>query len=344
MPGLVTKEMDTYKGNIPPPPIELYHGAQAQVTDMIDEKSINFVKISYKKNLKRTKGQLVSAGKLIQELFRCLQKSSDTLMLAPIGDRGNYIDQPVHVPLINAVELRQYFSYTLEREEVRGGFVVRSEKSLWHLKQNPIVRQYLLENDVWLSGTRWLTEKRKETFFISGVYQTLVNKEDLMTAIRDNMEGDAHFSAYPGRRNVGDREGKTTVRAPIVDLLLEDYEQGVSKLQEAFANARRNKGIRLKNMQLVPLRPSMTVPRELIRERAREQNKLNMRLEHKVVRGITNLDRRLKKKRSKETVTLRGYFEEQKYISVKNGGKIRIFQRTERTTFDRILMIFEKKR
>ena len=200
-------------------------------------------------------------------------------MLAPIGNRGNYIDQPVHVPLTNAVELRQYFSYTLEREEVRGVFVVRSEKSLWHLKQNPIVRQYLLENDVWLSGTRWLTEKRKETFFISGVHQTLANKEDLMTAIRDNMEGDAHFSVYPGRRNVGDREGKTTVRAPIVDLLLEDYEQGVSKLQEAFANARRNKDIRLKNMLLVPLRPSMTVSRELIREGAREQNKLNMKLE-----------------------------------------------------------------
>ena len=274
MPGDVTKEKDTYKGNVPPPPIELYHGAQAQVTDMINGKSINFIKISYKKNLKRMKGQLVSAGKLIQDLLGCLQKSSDTLMLAPIGNRGNYIDQPVHVPLTNAVELRQYFSYTLEREEVRGVFVVRSEKSLWHLKQNPIVRQYLLENDVWLSGTRWLTEKRKETFFISGVHQTLANKEDLMTAIRDNMEGDAHFSVYPGRRNVGDREGKTTVRAPIVDLLLEDYEQGVSKLQGAFANARRNKDIRLKNMHLVPLRPSMTVSRELIREG--QENKINL--------------------------------------------------------------------
>ena len=55
-------------------------------------------------------------------------------------------------------------------------FVIRSEKLLWHLKQNTIVRQYLLENDVWLSSRRWLTEKSKETFFIAGVHQTLVNK------------------------------------------------------------------------------------------------------------------------------------------------------------------------
>ena len=94
----------------------------------------------YKKNLKKSKGQLVSAGKLIQELFGCLQKSSDTLMLTPISSKGKFIDHPIHVPLTNAVELRKYFSYTLEREEVRGVFVIRN------LKHNPIVRQYILKN------------------------------------------------------------------------------------------------------------------------------------------------------------------------------------------------------
>ena len=111
-----------------------------------------------------------------------------------------------------------------------------------------------------------MADRKKEgDVFIAGVHQTLVNKEDLMEAIKDNMEGEAQFSVYPGRRNVEDRAGKTTVRAPIVDLLLKDCKQGVSKLQGAFANARRNKDIRLKNMQLVPLRPLMTIPRELIR-------------------------------------------------------------------------------
>ena len=146
-----------------------------------------------------------------------------------------------------------------------------------------------------------------------------------MNAIKDNMEGDAQFSVYPGRRNIGDRSGKTTVRAPIVDLLLEDYEQGVSKLHGAFANARRNKEIRLKSIQLVPLRPSMTVPREVIRQGAKEQNKLNMRLKHRVVRGITNLDVKLKKKRTEETMTLSDYFEEQKYTLEGDGETKRIF-------------------
>ena len=129
-----------------------------------------------------------------------------------------------------------------------------------------------------------MADRKKEgDVFIAGVHQTLVNKEDLMEAIKDNMEGEAQFSVYPGRRNVGDRGGKTTVRAPIVDLLLEEYEQGVSKLQGAFAKARRNNDIRLKGMMLVPLRPSMTIPREVIRQGAKDQNKLNMRLEHRVV-------------------------------------------------------------
>ena len=83
-------------------------------------------------------------------------------------------------------------------------------------------------------------------------------------------------------------------------------------MQVAVANTRRNKDIRLKNMHLVPLRPSMTIPLELIHQGAKEQNKLNVRLEHRVVRGIPNLDVKLKKKRTKETMTFREYFEDQK--------------------------------
>ena len=85
------------------------------------------------------------------------------------------------------------------------------------------------------------------------------------TSTTENMTEEVHFSVYPGRRNVGDRSGKTTLRAPIIDLLLENYEKGVSNIQSAFDNARKNKDVRLKNMQLVPLRPSLTISTEIIR-------------------------------------------------------------------------------
>ena len=65
-----------------------------------------------------------------------------------------------------------------------------------------------------------------------------MNKDNLMIAIKDNMTEEDKFSVYLGRRNVGDRAGKTTFRAPIVDLLLDDYEKGVSNIQSAFATAR----------------------------------------------------------------------------------------------------------
>ena len=168
-----------------------------------------------------------------------------------------------------------------------------------------------------------------------------MNKDALMRAIKDNMNDEGQFSVYPGRRNVGDRSGKTTFRAPIVDLLLKDYKKGMSNIQSDFENARQRNDVRLKHMQLVPLRPSMTIPTEIIRTGSKEQNKFNMRLEHRVVKGITNLDIKLKKKRGGEEQNLRDFFDDQKYVTKERETK-QIFYRTERTTFDRIFMIFEK--
>lgn len=98
------------------------------------------------------------------------------------------------------------------------------------MKKNLVVSHYLRNNGVWISGTKWLTEKRKETFFISGAHQTLVNKEDLISTNKDNIECENQFSVYPVRRNVGDITGKKTFRAPIIELLLEEYEKGVSNI------------------------------------------------------------------------------------------------------------------
>ena len=61
-------------------------------------------------------------------------------------------------------------------------------------------------------------------------------------------------------------------------------------------------------MKLIPLRPSLTVSTEVIRNQAQEQNKLNTKLEHRVVRGITNLDIKLAKKRGEKTKTFQDFF------------------------------------
>ena len=158
----------------------------------------------------------------------------------------------------------------------------------------------------------------------------MVNKEDLMKAIKDNMTDEGDFSVFPGRRNVGDRSGKTTFRASIVDLLLERYDKGVSNIQLAFENARQKRDVRLKNMQLVPLRPSMTISTEIIRTGAKEQNKLNMRLEHRVVRGITNLDIKVTRKRDGAEQTLRQYFDDQKYMTAERETKKVFTEQKER--------------
>ena len=45
-----------YKGNVPPPPVEVYHSAQAQVIETVNGKSIICIKFLYKKHLKKSKG------------------------------------------------------------------------------------------------------------------------------------------------------------------------------------------------------------------------------------------------------------------------------------------------
>ena len=53
MPGSNKAAAKEYTGNVPPPPVKLYHRAQAQVMEIIDGKIISYIKISYKKNLKK---------------------------------------------------------------------------------------------------------------------------------------------------------------------------------------------------------------------------------------------------------------------------------------------------
>ena len=135
--------------------------------------------------------------------------------------------------------------------------------------------------------------KKKENVFISGVYQTLINKEDLLATIKDDRKGEAPFDTHLGRRNVGNRSGKMTVRSPIVDLLLGEYKQRVSQTHGAFANSRRDKDIRLKKATCT-FATVFDDPCKVIRQGAKKQKKLNMRLEHGVVREKVNLDIKLK--------------------------------------------------
>ena len=140
-----------YKGTAPPPPPELYHGRGATVEHVIDGKPVYYYKIKYHRDLRKCKtvGSPVAAD--FQKLYRKLKAVDPSLLLIPLNDgalapgyqdksKFPYIDRPVEIPVTSASEFKNYLSYTIEREQINGVFVLRTIKLLWTIKEDAGVR------------------------------------------------------------------------------------------------------------------------------------------------------------------------------------------------------------
>ena len=176
----------TYNGKAPPPPPELYHGKGAVTQQTVVGKSIYFYKVRLHQDLRASfAGQ--APAKDFQNLYGFLKKSDPDILLVPLtsteaseagkkkkneGEVGDYIDQPVLIPTADAHLLQKYFSYTVDREQLNGVFVIRSTRSLWSIKENAIVRAYTTRQKIRLSATSFTTEKRRECFLFVGAIKT----------------------------------------------------------------------------------------------------------------------------------------------------------------------------
>ena len=249
--------------NVPPPSAELYHGKTA--TAHVSEKGedIRFTKVHVTVKQQRGTSNVTNPGQIIKELFSFMKKADQTVLLVPLElsetKSCNYIDLPVHVPTADKRLLLQYFSHSVNDGSLSGVCMIRSEKSLWTIKQSPAVRIYLDKKKTYLSATQWSTEKRMESFFIVGISDAYTRRDDLKKAIQDHIGENLKdsFSIYPGRRNVYHEGKQTTFRAQIIDVLMEGKEETIDGLNQAFHLASEKNDIRLSGLNLIPIRPSM---------------------------------------------------------------------------------------
>ena len=272
-------------------------------------------------------------------LIRVLKKTDPTLMIYPLAPKdrsSNYIDLPVHILVGDPALIRNYFSYTTTKEVVHGVFLIRTtSKSLLTLKENPITMQHLQDNHISLSQKNWLTERKKEMFFLHNASESLTRRDDFKTAITENMPTKIPFGLYPKKNTLYDNGKRTTFRALILDALEDRFDETFTNIASEF----RAGDPRLAGNNLVPILPTLKLNMDNISNTAQQQNTFLADLAHLTVRGIKNLDEQMETKDG-GCQTLREFFTT--YVVEVNGENQQLIHRSERATDNRIFLLFNK--
>ena len=172
-------------------------------------------------------------------------------------------------------------------------------------------------------------------FFLLNASESLTRRDDLKTAITENMPKQIAFGLYPKKHTLFDQGKRTAFRALFIDALEDKYEETYDNITKAFQAG----DPRLAGINLVPIKPTLKLNIGNIIKIAHQQNTFLAELAHLTVRGIKKLDEQM------ETIdggsqTLREHFTT--YIVEINGENQQLIHRSERATDDRIFLTFKK--
>ena len=175
--------------------------------------------------------------------------------LSPSSDgSSNYIDQTCHVPVSNPPHLQRYFSYFQTNNFVHGAFVIRTQKTLRKLKENPLTMTFLQQFHITLLQTNWVTERKKELYFLYGASKVLTRRDDLKTTIKENMTEPKAFCLYSKQHTHVCNGVRTVFCALFINALEEKFDTIMNKI----AGASMSGDSRLDGIQLIPVRPTTT--------------------------------------------------------------------------------------
>ena len=104
-----------------------------------------------------------------QQLYGKFKAADLTLLLVPLTggalssgyqDESGfpYIDRSIEITINSGKKFRNYLSYTIEREQIHGVFVLRTMKLLWTIKEDSGVRHFTTENKIRLSQTSYMSK------------------------------------------------------------------------------------------------------------------------------------------------------------------------------------------
>ena len=189
--------------------------------------------------------------------------------LAPTHNgSSNYIDQTCYIPVIDNIQLQNYYSHTVLRDTVHKVFIIRTSKTIISLKENGYIQDFLSKKSILLSQTNWPTEKEKNIFFVFDASEILTRRDDLKTAIRESMSALEHFGLFPQRKTIYIENQKVVYRALIIDSLESRTDYIKDQVAQAFASG----DTRLDGLRVVPVSPTADVDKDMIAHAASKYN------------------------------------------------------------------------
>ena len=292
---------------IPPPPAKLYHGNDKSHEISQDGKAIFVYRVTASMDLRKRKNRNVNEVLVLKEIFGHIKSVDPMAMLVPVRDQGqetNYISEGVYLPT-GKEEILDYLSHSFLRNNWMGHFALRSHYSLWTLKEQPRFRAFLTEASVYLSQTRFHTERCAEVGYIHGSHMAITRRDDLIEVIKKYTNPDTIFNLIPGKRLLVKGKEKVAYTGLFVECPQENYNAVFNEMCAVFASRHED----LQNLKFVPKKPTEKLTIDDLFNYAEDQNKTHHDLRRVTIKGINStLKLVTMADASKEPQSLRQFF------------------------------------
>ena len=144
------------------------------------------------------------------------------------------------------------------------------------------MRDFLTTAKIWLSATRFHTERCQEVGYIQGTHTAITRRDDLHKIIESQLPPDTPFGLIPGKRMVTKGGDKVAYTALIVECPQENYERVYEAMTVLFIAEHPE----LANLQFIPMRPTANISQEFLFNMGSAQNKIHNDMRRSTVREI----------------------------------------------------------
>ena len=131
--------------------------------------------------------------------------------------------------------------------------------------------------------------EEERRFFIYGANDVITQRDDLKTAIRENMGSEEAFGLHPKREMIYVNGNRTVSWALFIDSLESRTEEITNKVSRAF----ETEDPRLQGFTLVPAKPTPDMDIVEIELNATQHNGLMFQMMHQTIRNIKEIDMKM---------------------------------------------------
>jgi hypothetical protein len=200
--------------HLPPPPAKLYHmlGTQPKTKkETRDGQTWFTTTVKLVVYLREHQQDKPNPSQVLQPLLKIIKQADSTTILLPIESTENKLKDSVHIPE-EPEEAQEYVKMSKEGKTLTGVFKIRTQKTLYHIKQHSGVKTYLVNNKTFITSTKFSTEK---TVTLGWLYKAIPDyhrQDDLTKEISKVAKIKASaFSLVPIRSTITSPDGQKVV-------------------------------------------------------------------------------------------------------------------------------------